>query len=69
MHCLICQQVVECGKLNFWGEAICSGCEAQLMESTVDQPEYDCIVQAFRQLWQQKLLLVRDHHYQESDGV
>lgn len=69
MRCLLCQNVVEHGALSFCGEVICGDCEADLMESTVDQPQYEQIVRVFKMLWQRQFSAELSHHPLESDNI
>ncbi len=68
MRCLLCQNLVEHSVLSFCGEVICGDCEAVLMESTVDQPQYEHIVRVFKMLWQQQFSADLSYHPLESDN-
>lgn len=67
MHCLLCQNAVEKGVLSFCGIVMCGECEADLMEMTVEQPEYEQIIRALKVLWQRQFSAALDHRPLESD--
>ncbi|HHU60511.1 MAG: sigma factor G inhibitor Gin [Bacillota bacterium] len=69
MRCLICQIKVDYDALYFWGERICSDCEAQIMESTVEQPSYQEIARVFQLMWKRKYFEQHNHHFLEGDRV
>jgi hypothetical protein len=46
---------------------MCGECEADLMEMTVEQPEYEQIIRALKVLWQRQFSAALDHRPLESD--
>ena len=67
MHCLLCQNAVEKGVLSFCGIVMCGECEADLMEMTVEQPEYEQIIRALKVLWQRQFSAALANRPLESD--
>lgn len=69
MHCLFCQTKVEHNVLTIWGEAICSDCEAYLVELTAEQGDYDKTIRIFRYLWQKHYFADQGRHPIESEPL
>ncbi|HHY09239.1 MAG TPA: hypothetical protein GX528_01590 [Firmicutes bacterium] len=69
MHCLFCQTEVGHDVLTIWGEAICSDCEAYLVELSAEKPNYEQAIRIFRYLWQKHYFYDQSRHLPESEPL